>query len=167
ERSPVGRASGEAERIRGAGHGGAARAAAHAARAGAAGAVPQPVADGPPEIRISAVMMKPDAVLKGPSSGGPTASGCIVLVALLTAFAAYGDSRVSGQQPPQQPPSQPPSPRQPSEIELSISGDPGTPPRFAVPDFVSLTPDAADVGKTIGQVLWDDLNFEREFYMIP
>ena len=23
------------------------------------------------------------------------------------------------------------------------------------------------LAKTIGQVLWDDLNFEREFYMIP
>ena len=48
-----------------------------------------------------------------------------------------------------------------------ISGDPGTPPRYAVPDFVALTPDAAEIAKTIGQVLWDDLNFEREFYMIP
>jgi TolB-like protein len=30
-----------------------------------------------------------------------------------------------------------------------------------------LTPDAADAAKTIGQVLWDDLNYEKEFYMIP
>ena len=48
-----------------------------------------------------------------------------------------------------------------------ITGDPGTPPRYAVPDFVALSPEAAEVAKTIGQVLWDDLNFEREFYMIP
>jgi TolB protein len=48
-----------------------------------------------------------------------------------------------------------------------ISGDPGTAPRYAVPDFVALTPDAAEIARTIGQVLWDDLNFEREFYMIP
>ena len=27
--------------------------------------------------------------------------------------------------------------------------------------------DAADLAKLMGQVLWDDLNFEREFYMIP
>jgi TolB protein len=68
----------------------------------------------------------------------------------------------------QQPPPAPQQPRQqPSEVVLSISGESGTPPRFAVPDFVALTPDAADVAKTIGQVLWDDLNFEREFYMIP
>ena len=60
-----------------------------------------------------------------------------------------------------------PSPQQPSEIQLVISGEPGTPPRYAVPDFVALSPDAADAAKLLGQVLWDDLNFEREFYMIP
>ena len=48
-----------------------------------------------------------------------------------------------------------------------ISGDPGTPPRYAVPDFIALTPDAAAQAKTISQVLFDDLSFEREFYMIP
>jgi TolB-like protein len=37
---------------------------------------------------------------------------------------------------------------------------------MAVPDFVALTPDAAEAARTIGQVLWDDLNFEREFYLI-
>jgi TolB protein len=57
--------------------------------------------------------------------------------------------------------------QQPSEVAVVISGDPGTPPRYAVPDFVALTPDAADAAKTLGQVLWDDLNFEREFYMVP
>jgi TolB protein len=60
-----------------------------------------------------------------------------------------------------------PAPQQPSEIQLVISGEPGTPPRYAVPDFVALSPDAADAAKMLGQVLWDDLNFEREFYMIP
>src|SRR5438552_1624957 len=59
------------------------------------------------------------------------------------------------------------APQQPSEIQLVISGEPGTPPRYAVPDFVALSPDAAEIAKTLGQVLWDDLNFEREFYMIP
>jgi TolB protein len=57
--------------------------------------------------------------------------------------------------------------QQPSDVVVVISGDPGTPPRYAVPDFAALTPEAADIAKTIGQVLWDDLNFEREFYMIP
>ena len=56
---------------------------------------------------------------------------------------------------------------QPDTISLVISGDPGTPPRYAVPDFVALTPDAAEAAKLLGQVLWEDLNFERELYMIP
>jgi TolB protein len=60
-----------------------------------------------------------------------------------------------------------PPPQQPSEIATRITGDPGTPPRFAVPDFVALTPDAAEAARTIGQVLFDDLNFEREFYLLP
>src|SRR5439155_968955 len=59
------------------------------------------------------------------------------------------------------------APQQPSEIQLVISGEPGTPPRYAVPDFISLSPDTGDIAKMMGQVLWDDLNFEREFYMIP
>ena len=57
--------------------------------------------------------------------------------------------------------------QQPTEVAVVISGDPGTPPRYAVPDFVALTPDAAEAAKAIGQVLWDDLNFEKEFYLIP
>ncbi len=84
-------------------------------------------------------------------------------------YVGAGFSRlISAQQPPpasQQP--APQTPQQPSEIELSISGEPGTPPRFAVPEFVALSPEAADTAKTIGQVLWDDLSFEREFYLIP
>lgn len=59
------------------------------------------------------------------------------------------------------------APQQPSEIAVVISGDPGTPPRYAVPEFVAASPDAAEAAKTISQVLWDDLNFEREFYLIP
>jgi TolB protein len=67
----------------------------------------------------------------------------------------------------QQPP--PPTPQQPSEIETTISGEGGSAPRYAVPDFIALTSDAetAAIAKTIGQVLWDDLNFEREFAFIP
>jgi len=38
---------------------------------------------------------------------------------------------------------------------------------YAVPDFTAATPDLADVGRTLGQVLWDDLNFEREFRLLP
>jgi TolB protein len=69
--------------------------------------------------------------------------------------------------PPQQP--TPPAPQQPSSIEVSITGEPGAPPRFAVPDFVAPAGDreSAEIARTVAQVLWDDLQFEREFYMIP
>ena len=71
-------------------------------------------------------------------------------------------------QPPAQPPAAPP-PQQPSEIETRLSSEPGSPPRLAIPDFIPLSPDAetVDIAKKIGQVLWDDLNFEREFVFIP
>jgi len=82
---------------------------------------------------------------------------------LATLAAASGVVAVLAQAPQ----TQPPAPQQPSEIQLVISGEPGTPPRYAVPDFVALSPDVADAAKMLGQVLWDDLNFEREFYMIP
>jgi TolB protein len=71
----------------------------------------------------------------------------------------------------QQPPTQqtPPSgTQQPSDVKVIIDGPPGLPPRIAVTEFLALTNDAETVAaaKTIGQVLWDDLNFEREFYMV-
>jgi TolB protein len=51
---------------------------------------------------------------------------------------------------------------------VAIVGTPGQPPRLAVPDFIPLSNDAETVraAKTIGQVLFDDLAYEREFYMI-
>ena len=62
------------------------------------------------------------------------------------------------------------SPQQPSEVSTTISSDQaGSAPRFAVPDFIALSKDAetVDAAQTIGRVLWDDLNFEREFALIP
>jgi TolB protein len=58
---------------------------------------------------------------------------------------------------------------QQSEIELSITGEPGAPPKYAVPDFIALSPDpeTAAAAQTIASVLWEDLGFEREFYLIP
>jgi TolB protein len=59
--------------------------------------------------------------------------------------------------------------QQPPAVSLTITGEPGAMPRYAVPDFIPLTndADAIEAAKSIGQVLWDDLNFEREFDMIP
>lgn len=85
------------------------------------------------------------------------------LLGVVAALLGVGTLVVSAQDPA----APAPQPQQPSEIAVVISGDPGTPPRYAVPDFVAVTPEAADMAKMLGQVLWDDLAFEREFYMIP
>lgn len=71
-----------------------------------------------------------------------------------------------GQQPP---PQTPPPTQQPDSVRTTLTGAPGLPPKLAVPDFIAIGSDAETIAaaKTIGQVLWDDLHFEREFYLIP
>lgn len=53
--------------------------------------------------------------------------------------------------------------QQPQTVEVRLIGNSGLPPKLAVPEFIG---DAA-LGKTLSQVLWDDLDFEAEFYLIP
>ncbi|MDH4066346.1 MAG: hypothetical protein OEW19_18240, partial [Acidobacteriota bacterium] len=93
--------------------------------------------------------------------GTPSGPGARALIAPAVIAAVVA---LSGQEP-----AQPQAPRQPTSVELRITGDPGTPPRLAVPDLTALSPDkeVQEAAKVIGQVLWDDLNYEREFYMIP
>lgn len=64
---------------------------------------------------------------------------------------------------------QQPAGQQPSSVELRLTGDPGTPPRLAVPDLLALTADreTQEAARSVSEVLWDDLNFEREFALIP
>jgi TolB protein len=60
--------------------------------------------------------------------------------------------------------------QQPSDITTTIISDQaGAPVRFAVPDFIALSNDAEtlDAARTIGRVLFDDLEFEHEFSLIP
>ena len=85
--------------------------------------------------------------------------------AMIAAVAGTMLGLTAGAQQP--PPTQTPPPQQ-DQIRIVIEGSPGLPPRIAVPEFIALTNDAETVAaaKTIGQVLWDDLNFEREFYMV-
>jgi TolB protein len=85
---------------------------------------------------------------------------------LIFAIAASATVLTMTQSQPPAAPQEPP--RQPSEVILKIGGPPGLPPKLAVPDFIALSNDAETVAaaKTMGQVLWDDLNFEREFYLI-
>ncbi len=69
----------------------------------------------------------------------------------------------------QNPPAQPPPQQQVTDVRTTITGAPGLPPKYAVPDFIAAAgdPEASAAAKLVGQVLWDDLNFEREFYLIP
>jgi TolB protein len=69
----------------------------------------------------------------------------------------------------QQPPASQPPPTQPTEGGFVIKDTVGGRPRLAVPDFVALTPDAETktIAATIGSVLWNDFDFEQEFYMVP
>lgn len=84
-------------------------------------------------------------------------SGALLIVA----------SAVVAAQTPTQPPAAPP--QQPTSVELRLTGDAGSPPRLAVPDLLALTNDreTQEAAKTIAEVLWNDLNFEREFDLIP
>jgi TolB protein len=79
---------------------------------------------------------------------------------LLLAALLAGSAMVLAQQP---------IPQKQPEIGVVITGDAGSQVRLAVPDLLALSSDkeTQDAARVIGQVLWDDLNFEREFYMIP
>ena len=77
---------------------------------------------------------------------------------IAAAFVVSAGLIVLAQNPP---PAQQPQ-QTPKIVEVRLVGDPGLPPKLAVPDFIG---DAA-IGKTIGQVLFDDLDFEAEFYLI-
>ena len=84
---------------------------------------------------------------------------------LAAAIAASSVLVIAQQPPPQQPP-----PQQPTSVSGKITGESsGTPARMAVPDLLALSNDkeTQDAARVIAQVLWDDLNYEREFYMIP
>jgi TolB protein len=89
------------------------------------------------------------------------------LTQCLTFVLAAGAALVLAAQTPQQ---QPPAgqPQQPTQIVVPITGS-GGPPKLAVPEFIPLTkePEVVSAAKTIGDVLWDDFAFEKEFYMIP
>jgi TolB protein len=90
-----------------------------------------------------------------------------VLAVVAIALATLG---VRSQTPPApQPPASQQPPQQPNEVGVIIKDVGGAPTRLAVPDFIALSPDAetAAIARTIGQVLWNDINFEQEFAMIP
>lgn len=68
----------------------------------------------------------------------------------------------------QQPAPSQPQQKQP-EVGVILIGEGGNQTRLAVPDLLALSSDreTTEAAKVISEVLWDDLNYEREFYMIP
>lgn len=65
-----------------------------------------------------------------------------------------------------QDPSQPP-PQQPDQIAVEVSGV-SRAPRLAVPDFIVVGGgDLGGLAATLGEVLWADMRFEREYDLIP
>ena len=60
-------------------------------------------------------------------------------------------------------------PQQRDEVRVVIGDSIGAQSSIAVPDCLPLTsdPTTLEASRTIARVLWDDLDFEREFRMIP
>ena len=83
----------------------------------------------------------------------------------LFAFTALAVVHGQGQQPPA---TVPPQSQQPTDVAIIISGTGGGPPKLAIVPFIALSQDAETVAaaKTIGDVLYDDIAYEREYYLI-
>jgi TolB protein len=64
---------------------------------------------------------------------------------------------------------QPPPATQPDTIRTVIRSGTDSPARLAVPEFIPLgnDPEIVKAAKTIGEVLFEDIAYEREFYMLP
>jgi TolB protein len=82
-------------------------------------------------------------------------------------LAALASLATPVQQQQQQPPATPPSSQDQNQtVRIGIEG--GGPPKLAIAPFVALSQDAETVAAaaTIGDVLFDDIDYEREFYLI-
>ncbi len=82
----------------------------------------------------------------------------------LIAISSLAALHFNGQQPPA---TQPPQSQQPTDVIVVVASS-GGPPKFAVAPFIALSQDAETVAaaKTIGDVLYDDVAYEREFYLL-
>jgi TolB protein len=82
-------------------------------------------------------------------------------------FAVSAVLALAAQNPP--PATQPQQPQQPDSIGIILRPIDAGPPRLAVPEFIPLSkePEVLSAAKSIGDVLWDDFAYEKEFYMIP
>jgi TolB protein len=87
-------------------------------------------------------------------------------IAATTIAVGFSLTLLAQQQPPQQPPQQP---QQPTDVAVTISNSAGgSAPKLGIAGFIPLSTDAETVAaaKTIGDVLYDDIAYEREYYMI-
>jgi TolB protein len=68
----------------------------------------------------------------------------------------------------QQPPATPPQSQQPTDVYTKITSTPGAPPKLAIAAIIPLSTDTETTAaaKMIADVLYDDIAYEREFYMI-
>ncbi len=86
-------------------------------------------------------------------------AGALLASGILAAAAPAPDA-VNAAQDPQKPP------QQQSEFVLTLT-NPGNHPRIGVPDFAATGDAGARAGAdVVANVLWADLEYEREFYMI-
>ena len=90
----------------------------------------------------------------------------IIHALLLTCACLGGVGMIFVQQPDE---SETKPPRQRSAIDLVIGDRIGAQPRLAVPDCIAVTRDDASqsAATSMAEVLWNDLDFEREFRMVP
>jgi len=86
-------------------------------------------------------------------------------LSLLFVLAAGAGVLASQQQPP---PQQPPASQPNQTVRIGGDVNPGSPPKLAIAPFIALSQDAETVAaaKAIGDVLFDDIEYEREFYLI-
>src|SRR5688572_13212691 len=118
---------------------------------------------------LAVALLAASAVVAGSASARELAHELRRDLADLSAVASAKAEAAFGRKGAQQPAPPAPPPQQPSTVGVTISGDPGAQTRIAVPDLLALSSDreTQDAARTIAQVLWDDLQYEREFYMIP
>ena len=131
-------------------------------------------AGGAPVFRLHALRTRDDHdSLRAISRCGAVAASAVVAVRSLrwrarrdlAACAALQRAKQLGRSAATAPP-----PQQPSTVGVTISGDPGAPPRLAVPDLLALSNDRETAGRGArhrARCCGTTCNFEREFYMIP
>ncbi len=98
---------------------------------------------------------------------GALASTVLVLAAPQARPLPASQQPAAPQPPPPAGAPDAPAPQQPDQIGVSITLSGGAAPRLAVPSFIAATPDLKAAADTIGQVLREDLRFEREYDLIP